>query len=201
MERYDQHWSQTMEAIKGRSHKQNWVEKETQNKHRSRVIHFKWNWQVKRMMINCRYETIHLALPIEIIFGKIGPHPMWPKKGKKNLYFRNFCPMELVLSRTTCLFVLFELFMFISSFPISCNYAFGHDCATSHQLTTKPSTRLFYTYFLAKQLLLGSSGIVWGTKSHAVPYFGQENLGTKRWAVYIVRSGTQMYTKSAKYTK
>ena len=30
-------------AIKGRSRKQNGVEKETQNKHRSRATHFKWN--------------------------------------------------------------------------------------------------------------------------------------------------------------
>ena len=40
MERYDQQ-SQTLEAIKGRSCKQNGVEKETLNKHRSRATHFK----------------------------------------------------------------------------------------------------------------------------------------------------------------
>ena len=33
----------TLEAIKGRSRKQNGVEKETQNKHRSSATHFKWN--------------------------------------------------------------------------------------------------------------------------------------------------------------
>ena len=32
-----------LEAIKGRSRKQTGVEKETQNKHRSRATHFKWN--------------------------------------------------------------------------------------------------------------------------------------------------------------
>ena len=34
---------QTLQAMKGRSRKQNGVEKETQNKHRSCATHFKWN--------------------------------------------------------------------------------------------------------------------------------------------------------------
>ena len=58
MERYKQQWSQTLEAIKGRSRKQNWVEKETQNKHRSRATHFRWNWHVKRMVMNVLSMTM-----------------------------------------------------------------------------------------------------------------------------------------------
>ena len=36
---------------KGRSCKQNWMEKETQNKHGSCATHSKWNQHVKRMMM------------------------------------------------------------------------------------------------------------------------------------------------------
>ena len=51
MKGYDKQWSQKQEAIKGRSCKQNWKEKKTQNKYGSCATHSKWSQYVNRMMI------------------------------------------------------------------------------------------------------------------------------------------------------